>query len=172
MRATKRQRTENEVEVATDLADAIEDIQRLIPTFSVESILSRTREVKQMLGEIPQNVKDLYTLISPYSWIVEIHPSGEHGYNLLVELSSDDLDLQATTQLYNRLLAMGFSPYPSATHLEAGHIGVKCSHPDARLFQAQFKLVADININPMRMLASNYNKNEQTLPYISKDEFS
>ena len=50
---SKRQRSDREVVTACDLADAIEEVQNLVPEFTIENILNKTRVINRMLREIP-----------------------------------------------------------------------------------------------------------------------
>jgi hypothetical protein len=101
---SKRQRTDIEVITACDLADDIEEIQDVIPSFSIENVLTRTKEVSSMLRFIPDDVKRLYALLKDRTWLLQIVPYRPDN-NVYLEINCNE---GAHQPLINTFTPLGF----------------------------------------------------------------
>lgn len=149
---SKRQRSDREVVTACDLADAIEEIQDTIPEFSVEKVLNRTKIVNRLLREIPQDVDQLYSLLSNRDWHAEIILNGEKKGHIYVEIG---VTLPEKEQLRQRFCQFGFRTY-SLLSQEHESIIMESVHPNPSQLSCQLMILRDRYQNPMALLSRNY----------------
>jgi hypothetical protein len=72
MKMSKRQRLiDSTATTATDVMEAIDEIQSLIPSFTMSMLVDKIREIEHIVAHTSVNIRTLYSLIHEKEWYIE-----------------------------------------------------------------------------------------------------